>query len=209
MRIQLSAFISSFIYCLILGCTHTSSDIAMANNDYELPQNCDFDEPENNSTTDNSCTPKLLDPLFSPFRGILVNAPQTTQWPANADPADMQVSPSGNSAGPFKLMVAGYFILDISTGENSLDLAERVILVAVNQKTAQTYSGKMENIGFRELPFEGGPSMDQVGEETVSAAFNIDLVQNLNIPIEPATYTIYAVFDDHKSNVLQTEITIE
>ncbi|SMF57680.1 hypothetical protein SAMN02745866_03711 [Alteromonadaceae bacterium Bs31] len=194
---------------LIAGCANSIGENTMSSNDYELPQNCDFNEAENNSTSEFACTPKLLDPLFSDFRGIIINAPALSEWPANEDPKQMLVTPNGNSSGPFKAMISGYFILDVATGENAMDLAERVILVAVNQQTAESYSGKMENIGFRESPMAGLPISAENTVETVSSSFNIDLYQNLNIPIAAATYSVYATVDEYKSNTMVVEIALQ
>lgn len=200
------------LFALILICTSCStsySEKTMTNQDYQLPENCDFNEAENNSTSEFACTPKLLDPLFSKFRGIIINAPKVTEWPENGDPADMMVTPNGNSSGPFKLMVSGYFILDINSGESATDLAERVILVAVNQKTAETYSGKMINTGFRVSPMANSPAPASNSVETVSSSFNIDLYQNLDIPIAPATYSVYATLDEYQSNSMETQVILK
>jgi len=180
----------------------------MTNNDYVLPKNCNFNEAENNSTSSFDCTPTLLDPLFSTFRGIIINAPQKTEWPENGDPSEMIVTPNGNSSGPFKLMVSGYLILDISSGEGAIDLAERIILVAVNQKTAQAYSGRMQNTGFRVSPLPDTTAADN-HIETVSSSFNIDLFQNLDIPVMSATYNVYATLDEYKSNSMEIEVVLK
>ncbi len=106
-------------------------------------------------------------------------------------------------------MIAGYFILDINSGESAIDLAERIVVVAVNQKTAKAYTGKMHNIGFRKSPFSNTPPSSGNSFETISSNFNIDLFQNLNIPTQAAIYSVYATLDDQKSNAVQIEVDIK
>lgn len=168
---------------------------------YELPQGCDFKALGNNSGLRSDCSPKLKGGFLSKYQGIVINGPEQMQWPKNASLEDMRVMPNGDAKGPLKLMIAGVLQLPNNTLGKVGDLANHVVVVAVNQKTAKTYSGKMIAFGFK----GDGPDIsgfpELIGQPSLEY-FSIDLVQNLQIPIENATYTVYATLGNYKSNTL-------
>lgn len=126
----------------------------------------------------------------------------------------------GDTSGPLRLMVAGlirekYIFMD-SYGQFS----EKVLLVAVNQSTAQTYSGRMSSGRMMMIPPPptDGPesSKEQKAAHLASHAgklysdnFNLDLVHDLGLPIANATYSIYATLGDVKSNVLTVKTKVK
>jgi hypothetical protein len=192
----------------LLSCTTTTTGSLMNDTLYTLPKNCDFSTVGNNSSLSNQCSPRLVDEFFSDFQGILLNGPEKVIWPKDVDPADMIVAPNGNVDGPIKLMIAGFLKLPYNTVGLEGDLSTQVILVAVNQKTAQTFNGKMIRFGFTSKPELPGYGASQQGLDA-QQYFNIDLVQNLEIPITNATYTVYATLGDYKSNVLTVQTIVK
>lgn len=181
---------------------------------YEIPENCDFMAISNDHTGENECAPKLLDRHFSEFSGILINGPKEVVWDRDISPEDAPEGPWGGTSGPIRLMIAGLARLKYSTLDLDGDFSGEVLVVAVDQKTAQIYSGKMPQAEF--LP-EPGIEMDEtesVMTETdrtmlVNSTFNLDLVHDLDLPIANAVYSVYATLGQYKSNVLTIRTKVE
>lgn len=182
---------------------------------YMLPDDCDFSQVQANSSTEFDCSPKLADRFFSEFRGLLINAPTAVVWPLNPPEVDVVTFPDGSNNGPYRINVAGLANVPDSTLDLGGDVAYQVLLVAINQQTAHSYSGKMVEMGTPSIPPPGvlpgfeaqanPPPQDQAR----TSYFNLDLVANLGVPIESATYTVYATLGEFKSNVLSVQITME
>jgi len=122
----------------------------------------------------------------------------------------IQLSPKGHATDGHNVMVAGLIKLPpsayVGTGNPEEDLAYRVVLVAVDNESAQTYSGTMIRFGFKgSRPDIPQPAADAIESDT-RAHFNIDLIQNLDIPLQPANYTVYATLGTHKSNTLNISV---
>lgn len=181
------------------------TDDSMSDKLYELPQDCDFMAVGNNSGREYDCTPKLRDGLFSKFQGLVINGPAETVWPENVSLEDTMILPNGDSDGPLKLMVAGLLKLPANYLNMRGDFSNHVLLVAVNQKTAESYSGKMNVFGFS----GESPPVSYGDFDVTEQYFNIDLVQNLGIPIANATYSVYATLGEYKSNVLMLKTRVE
>lgn len=180
---------------------------------YEIPKNCDFLKISNIRQR-NECTPKLLDNSFFPFVGILINGPEKVIWQKNASLDDYPPSPFGETFGPLRLMVAGLIKIKYSTMGLNGSFGSEVLLVAVNQESAEVYSGKMaipEPLPAPEPDFPQPQSamIEEDREAPVASVFNLDLVSDLNLPILDATYTVYATFGEYKSNVLKIETKVE
>lgn len=199
---------------ILSGCLSNNFERrGMDNKLYEIPEECDFSQVFNNSGESTECTPKLTPEFFNPFQGILINAPRNIELDGSLDIDDFMVTPNGDREGPLKIMVAG--LLKVLAGTLNLDsgLREIVMVVAVNQKTAETYSGNMRTIGFRpddiEIPLPAGVNEEDIVKGDVWESFNIDLVENLRIPIATADYTVYAVLGDYKSNVREIKVRVK
>jgi len=193
---------------VLSGCVSNATGETMNDNLYVLPKNCDYSKISNNSSMSHDCSPKLTDEFFSEYQGILINGPEKIFWSKDVDPGKMVVDPTGNVDGPIKLIVAGFLKLPYVTLGLDGELSNNVILVAVNQKTAHTYSGKMIKFGFSARPVVPGYGESQKGLD-VQQYFSIDLVQNLEIPIINATYTVYATLGEYKSNVLTINTVVK
>jgi hypothetical protein len=200
-----------FIYFLTLffsGCVNNKIGNSMSDL-YVLPTTCDFMTVGNNGQQSSDCSPKLTDEYSSKFRGLLINGAAEIIWPKNFSLEDIVVMPNGNAEGPLKFMIAGLIKLPYSTLDLQGNFSGRALVVAVNQKTAETYSGRMVPFGFKGVkPNVPGFAESQKNIDAIRY-FNIDLVQNLNIPIEGATYTVYATLGDFKSNVLTIKTIIK
>lgn len=181
---------------------------------YTIPENCDFMVISNTDTGDNQCTPKLLDPFFSKFSGVLINGPKEVVWPSSASLADYPPGPFGDTHGPLRLMIAGIVNVKYSTLGLDGDFGENVLLVVVNEHTAQTYTGKMPSPDYApapppEFPVEEVSYSEETLNSLVSSWFNLDLVHDLGLPIAEATYTVYATLGEYKSNVLTIKTTVK
>lgn len=180
----------------------------MTNNLYELPENCDFFNVGNNSSQEFDCSPQLKDRHFSKFQGLLINGPNQITWPKNIDPHEALLTPKGNSDSPTRLMISGLLKVPYNTLGLAGDLNHHVVLVAINQKSAETYSGRMLRFGFTRRP--DMPSYIETQANLDSKQyFNIDLVQNLKLPIADATYTVYATLGEYTSNILTINTSVE
>lgn len=195
----------SYIILLLIA-LHVSAKEEMIENKtlYDLPIDCDFLAIGNNDSIEYDCSPKLTDRFFSDFKGILINTQSEIIWPDNASKDDCTYFPNGNNNSPFKLMLAGLAHVPDSVIKNNLDIAFEVLIVAVDQKTAQSYSGKMIKLGSIGAIPELEPDVgDDVSPDiTRKNFFNIDLVENLGLPISNATYIVYATLGEYKSNVM-------
>jgi len=176
---------------------------------YILPKSCDFLAAVNNSARANDCSPIINDEYSSKFKGIVINSAENIIWPKNFDSTQSFVSPNGDSKGPIKFMISGLVQLPKNTLDLDGDFSHSVVIVAVNQKNAKTYSGKMNRLGFKSpspLLFND----DEINKSAITRKyFNIDLVTNFELPIIDATYTVYATLGDYKSNELTVNTTIK
>lgn len=181
---------------------------------YDLPQNCDFNLVENVSNQEFDCSPKLKDKFFSSFSGLLINMPKKVVWPAGVSLSDYPVGPSGDTHGPLRLMVAGLARFSYSMLNASDDISDEVLIVAVNQQSAVTYSGKMPKPDFLDIPPPSADDPDMMLSEEdkntlLTSHFNFDLVRDIGIPIESANYIVYAILGEHKSNIITVEAYLD
>jgi hypothetical protein len=207
-KILSKIFLLGLLLC-IYGCSNNRMSNPMADV-YELPENCDFNSVGNNSELRSDCSPKLIDQFpKANYQGILINSAPDILWPKNFGLKDMPMLPNGNADGPLKFMIAGLVNLPYNTLNLHGDFASQVVIVAVNQKTAKVYNGKMIPFGFAGVkPDVTGLGISQINNDHL-CYFNIDLVQNLEIPIADATYNVYAVLGDYKSNVLTVKTKVK
>lgn len=186
----------------------------MTENLYKIPDDCNFMSIQNAHVGDNECSPVLLDPYFGKFSGLLINGPKEVVWSKKDLVNDSPPDPFGHSHGPLRLMLAGLIRLKYSTMGLNGEFGEHVMLVAVDQKTAQTYSGRMPSQDS--IP-EPEPVIQEeeviMPEETLNSLvrsfFNFDLVSDLGLPISNASYTVYAVFGEFKSNVITIKTIVK
>jgi len=212
-----SFLLAIFINVFLFSCSNKTilqGEILMSSLIYTIPQDCDFNVITNANNYENVCTPKLKSAFFSPFSGVLINGPSHVEWPSNIDPNDFPTGPWGETDGPLRLMVAGLVRLPYKTLNLKGEFSEEILLVAVNVKTAQAYSGKMPKPELLPEPdfFDDLSERSRSEEDKntlLSDYFNFDLVHDLGLPIEDATYHVYSTLGEYKSNVLtiQTSVT--
>jgi len=173
---------------------------------YVLPQDCDFMTIASNTASSSDCTPQLDDQYNSAFRGLLINGPTAITWPKTVVREHYYYLPNGSNNSPHRLLIAGLgIVLDTTLGWDGD--AYGILLVAVNQHTAEAYSGTMQRLGFRAKRPPGIP--DDNPARTTKVLFNIDLVHNLGIPIRDATYTVYATLGQYQSNIITIKTTVK
>lgn len=207
----------SLIEAVPLKETQHNTGKPMAKNSYILPQNCNFMVTDNNSEGRSECSPKLDDGIRSKFEGILINGPSTVVWPKDVSENDNIPGPFGETSGPLRLMICGLNNLKYSFMGLNGSFSDSVLIVAVNQETGKTYSGKMENPEF--LPdFDdenfGEPKVSRPVSEAkknllIPNYFNLDLVHNLGVPINNSTLSVYAILGEFKSNTLTIVTKVE
>ena len=207
-------FIFVSISFFVSACSTTAfdrKDHAMSEKLYKIPESCSFTSISSGSQ-ENECSPLLLDRYFSTFTGLVINGPSEVSWPKSFSLEEFVPSPSGIRSGPLRLMIAGLARVKFATLNLKGDVGGEVLIVAVNEKTAQTYSGKMPKPDSEAiLGFE--PQDILITEADLNALltshFNIDLVHDLGLPIEAAIYTVYATLGDFKSNAISVKTIIE
>jgi len=181
---------------------------------YEIPVNCDFSTITNANNSENDCSPKLTDAFFSAYSGILINAPKEVQWPKGVSFADNPVGPWGETEGPLRLMVAGLIRLPYKIMGLKGSFSDTILVIAVNQATGESYSGRMPQPDFLPEPefinnLSVRPRSEKDGDVLISDNFNFDLVHDLDIPIVDATYHVYATLGEYKSNTLTIKASVE
>jgi len=184
-------YISLVLVLTISSCSSyltSGNTFVMPHELYRIPENCDFTKIKAAHIGENECSPVLLDPYFGEFSGLLINGPKKVFWPDNVIIDDIPPNPFGQSSGALRLMLAGLIRLKYNTLGLNGEFSQHVMLVAVNQKTAKTYSGKMpvqnsipepvsmDAIDDIEMP-------DETLNSLVRSYFNFDLVQDLGLPI--------------------------
>lgn len=179
---------------------------------YEIPVNCDFLAITNSNSFENECSPQLVDRYFSVFSGIIINGPKEVYWPKEASLDDFPPGPSGTTEGPLRLMIVGLVRVNYETFGLKGDVGGEIVVVAVNQKTVKTYSGKMPKPDSEPIsdfePLE--PNRTEADRNALlSSHFNLDLVHDLNLPITDATYTVYATLEYLKSNSLTIKTKVK
>ena len=197
-----------FINCILMltsflaSCAQLKEEQKMNNNFFTLPQNCNFLVTVNNSAKANECSPIIDDAFSNKFKGIVINSARSIEWPKNSDNRNSFVSPNGDTKGPIKFMISGLIQLPKNTLDLDGDFSHNVVVVAVNHQNTKTYSGKMNRSGFK----SPSPIIFNDDESNKSAItrkyFNVDLIANLDVPLEEATYTVYATLGEFKSNEL-------
>ncbi len=198
---------------LLLMTLHVSASEKMSENKilYSIPTDCDFLAVGNNDSIEYDCSPKLTDRFFSEFKGILINTPKEIIWPDNTSIDDYQSFPNGNNNSPLKFMLAGLANVPDSTVKNNAEIAFEIVVVAVNQKTAESYSGKMIEMSDVNAIPELVPDVNNGAAPDITRKhyFNIDLIENLGVPVSDAIYTVYATLGEYKSNIMTVNTKIK
>ena len=213
MKIHKFTFYWVLVFTIACAPIPDSGEQLMSDDLYELPDPCNFMDVYNGSA-EFDCSPKLKDRYFSEFSGLLINAPKAVVWPKNVSLSDFPPGPWGTTSGPLRLMLAGLARFKYSELGLRGDTGEHVLVIAVDQKTGQSYSGKMPQPDVETAPnFDMGHEQIEPNQAEQNALltsyFNLDLVHDLNLPIAKARYTVYATLGEFKSNIVEIETSIE
>jgi hypothetical protein len=155
-----------------------------------IDRKCDFSKVSAQFES-NACTPQIDG--FS-FEGLLINTPE-----------EVVFSGSGSlSRAGGKLMLCGACRFKQSFMNLRGHFIDQILFVAVNAKTHQTYSAKLESVP-NAIP---GPDPDDGLDPAmlVGEVFNPDLGELLRLPAEEAEYIVYATIGPYRSNVLTTRV---
>lgn len=156
-----------------------------------------FDAVSLDSEVQTACSPGF-EAFDTSVKGIRINAPEMVEavfdYDANAVSSSTRFPVCIAMQFPLKLMV------DIPQPRSL------VTLVMVNRATAESYAA---NLSYSR-PMAPSPRA-VLPEEVVEKAaqrfyYNVNLCRYVRLPATPATYFLYATFQDHKSNVLTVKV---
>lgn len=157
---------------------------------------CDFGNLETDPMSRNPCSPVIDDPHFL---GIAINAPEDVVY-ARDRPDE--------ASGAFAVIpVCGTCCFDYDYLGLRGEVHQEILLVVVDAKTQETWSGKLNQIPNPEpKPAEmregGGPTEGVLLE----SYFNANLAEILALPARPAEYIIYALLGEYRSNTVRIHL---
>ena len=208
----------SFLFSCFHLCSTALGDVLVKPRLYEIPENCNFMSLESGNNSRNQCSPKLINDRPKKFEGILINGPKEVICQKKDLNSNSPVGPIGQTSGPLRLMVTGFIQTKYMYLNLKGEFGDSVLLVAVDQKTAKTYSGKMSQGDIRWDPAppmspEEKKEFDEYNESKkdmlTEDRFTLDLVHDLELPITSATYNVYATLGELKSNILTIKTIIK
>ena len=186
----------SLLVVMTIGCGETGNQekgTGKTMDKWHVSEECDFGKLETGPLGANPCSPEIDDPNFL---GIVINAPEEVLFDLD-DP----VEPSGAFAD-IRICGTCCFEFDFMGLEGRVQ--EEILLVVVNAKTQETWSGKMKTI---QNPVPRPEGMDEGGGPTegllMESYFNPNLAETLDLPAGPAEYIVYAVLGEFKSNTVR------
>jgi hypothetical protein len=145
-------------------------------------------EPDNDN--ENGCTPRI----GGDFIGIRINAPEVIDYTqGERDPI----------TGAFgRAILCGIYRFESALLLQTEGFKKTATLVAVDTKTHQPYTAKMVH-DHLEIPNPDPPRFSPEVLEGVyeTGYFNINMLDFLGLPEQPATYDIFVTLQQHKSNV--------
>lgn len=106
--------------------------------------------------------------------------------------------------GPFRSCVIVRYVIKYDTMNLDGDFRNSIVIVAVNRETHEVYKGHLKYSGYRAGSKEGTSKeeLDALKNSIVGGAFKVSLIEDLELPIKNAVYSIYATLGEYKSNVL-------
>ncbi|MDH3213178.1 MAG: hypothetical protein OEM05_11895 [Myxococcales bacterium] len=159
------------------------------------PPDSAFDEVAAGSFSANACTP-VIDEFDVDYRGLKIHAPTRVQFPAGSETP--------------RIVVCGTGVFDWNYMDLDGDFLEAIVIVAVNDQTHESRSGRMQIIENRAM---GPPVREKLGlskedfkNRSIQKHFNPDIGALLELPATPGSYTVYATLGQYKSNVVQIRL---
>ncbi|MDH5445572.1 MAG: hypothetical protein OEY52_08430 [Gammaproteobacteria bacterium] len=160
---------------------------------YVIPDDCDF-STVGEVFVDNDCTP-----IISDFLGFVINLPKEHYYGDNE-----------------KLLFGGFTFLPVCGAyriPNGVlqggEIEDDILLVAVDTKTHEVYSGRYRMPGVEEdMPPEfSEPSVEaKPGTFVGGGYFNYNLAAVVGLPKKPAEYIVYVTAGKYKSNVRTVKV---
>lgn len=164
----------------------------------EVNQSVSFDDVNLGATEEHACSPRFasLEEL-----GILINSPlkvagviedlgggekvlaETTRFPVCIT---MQVPTALTAQFP--------------------EIADRVTLVAVDSETGGSFSGNLTSTRTRAPRQRFDQSQGPLANSIRIWRYNVNLCRYLRLPGKPATYHVYATFEEYRSNSLTVKV---
>ncbi|MET0355125.1 MAG: hypothetical protein ABW044_00030, partial [Cellvibrio sp.] len=133
--------------------------------------------------------------------------PKEVIWPNQASLPVYFPNLVGQTQGSLRLMIAGLMRAKYSTLGLRGQFSYHVVVVATDQKTGKTYSGKMSRGDFVPWPSKDAAELmrtpkradfEEYSESLHSSKFNLDLVRDLGLPITDATYSVDETLVEYK-----------
>lgn len=157
-----------------------------------------FEEVIEGSYLYSECSPDIDDP---DFRGIQLNAPAVVAYvPGRSNPLNGAFAP---------IVVCGAFVFDYTTLGLNGDFADSIVIVAVDEKSRNSFRGTMPGVE-NEVPMpegiESDSSEEDFSEDIIGGFFNPNLAVILGLPEREADYVVYALLGPFESNRVRISV---
>jgi len=157
-----------------------------------------FEDVTEGSYLSFECSPEIDDP---DFRGILLNAPTIVTFsPGKSNPINGAFAP---------VIVCGAFVFDYSTLDLDGNFADSIVMVAVDEKSRNSFRGTMTGV---ENPVPMPEKLDDeengsdFAEDIIGGYFNPNLAVIMGLPIREADYVVYALLGPYESNRVRISV---
>ena len=191
--------ISPLLLILAVGCGGNGSQNKETGNTMDkwtVREECDFARLKTGPLEENTCSPRIE---AQDFIGIAINAPEEVFYEPGETVEGTMFFADVRICGT---TCFGYDFMGLKGR-----LQGQILLVAVDAKTQETWSGKMVTV---RNPVPRPEGMEQGGGPTegllMETYFNPNLVETLELPERPAEYIVYAVLGEYKSNTVRIRV---
>lgn len=151
----------------------------------------DFDSVIPGSREASPCSPSIEDDLG--FRGLLLTGPSRASLSRNPHPITRHP----------RVVVCGAYHLQGSYLDMDGRFLDRILLVTARIDRHGVWSAFANNSNEPDLP----PTFtSSLAHRSFIGYFNIDLIEQLDVPARPGHYVVYAVLGQYVSNVVSLEI---
>ena len=169
-------------------------------NMWHLNSSGNFADPRMKPFSRNECTPVVDDPEF---RGIVIDAPPQVEFRTG------QRTPGSSAFALIRL--CGICRFDYHFMGLDGDFIEAILIVAVDDETNETFSGKLTLVTNAEPQPPDLLGRDLVKQDytglVVEEHFNPNLAQALRLPARSAQYVVYATLGEYKSNSVRIRVS--
>lgn len=119
-------------------------------------------------------------------------------------------APASVQLGKDKFAVCGTYRFPAEYLHKFPECTRAIVLVAVDARTHQPYANNLVPLGATVVDEAGPPPKDPEWMENhfIQMYFNVDLRRYLELPRADADYWIYALLEDHVSNVVRVAFRV-